>query len=180
MFARELARYTVSDSDFAHGGGLMAKKLKVPKRIAGVKIPKVIRKGPVGDFLNSSGGQLLVAEAVLLAGGALMANRTDSGSTAGHALRHPWRQIKSAAQAIEGRNFGELGEGGDRIRFALGEAIRAFRNALGESGTGETAAMDGAEEADPALGAEADAERSDGSTKKKSRHHRSGSPEIPH
>src|SRR5688572_17624381 len=30
----------------------MAKKLKLPKRIAGMKIPKTIRKGPVGEFMS--------------------------------------------------------------------------------------------------------------------------------
>ena len=35
----------------------MAKKLKVPKRVAGVKIPKAVRKGPVGTFLNSTSGR---------------------------------------------------------------------------------------------------------------------------
>jgi hypothetical protein len=45
------------------------KKLKLPKRIAGVKIPKAARKGPVADFINSSGGQVLLAEALVLAAG---------------------------------------------------------------------------------------------------------------
>ena len=30
-------------------------KVKVPKRVAGVKIPKVVRKGPVIDFLFRAG-----------------------------------------------------------------------------------------------------------------------------
>lgn len=41
----------------------MAKKLKLPKRIAGIKIPKTIRKGPVGEFMSSPAGQLVIAEA---------------------------------------------------------------------------------------------------------------------
>ena len=32
-----------------------ALNVKVPKRIAGMKIPKTVRKGPVVDFLNSIG-----------------------------------------------------------------------------------------------------------------------------
>ena len=31
----------------------MAKRIKLPKRIAGIKIPKGIRKGPVIRFLNT-------------------------------------------------------------------------------------------------------------------------------
>ena len=46
----------------------MAKsKIKVPKRVAGVKIPKSVRKGPVMDFVNSSTGRLLIAEALTAA-----------------------------------------------------------------------------------------------------------------
>ena len=66
----------------------MAKKLKVPKRIAGVKIPKSVRKGPVGTFLNSTAGQVLVAEAVLAAAGAMVLGGADPHSRTGQALRH--------------------------------------------------------------------------------------------
>ena len=111
----------------------MAKKLKVPKRIAGVKIPKAIRKGPVGDFLNSSVGQVLVAEAVLAAGGALAAGRTDPHSPAGKALRHPLRQLKRASRAAmheHGAATDALAAGRERLAYALSEAIAAFRAAL--------------------------------------------------
>jgi hypothetical protein len=104
--------------------------LKVPKRIAGVKIPKTIRNGPVRSFLNSYSGQLLVAEAVLVAGAATMPDGTDPDSASGRAVRRRWRQIKNAAQTVEGRSLGDLGQDGDRIRFAFGEAIRAFRERL--------------------------------------------------
>jgi hypothetical protein len=111
----------------------MAKKLKVPKRIAGVKIPKVIRKGPVGDFLNSSVGQVLVAEAVLAAGGALAAGRTDPHSQAGKALRHPFSQLKRATRAAmheRGSATDTLAASRERLAFALSEAVAAFRAAL--------------------------------------------------
>ena len=49
----------------------MVKKLKVPKRIAGMKVPKAARKGPLGVFLSSTAGRVLVAEAILIAAGAL-------------------------------------------------------------------------------------------------------------
>jgi hypothetical protein len=111
----------------------MAKRLKVPKRIAGVKIPKAIRKGPVGDFLNSSAGQVLVAEAVLAAGGALAAGRTDPRSPAGKTLRHPLRQLKRATRAAmheRGHATDALADGRERLAFALSEAVAAFRAAL--------------------------------------------------
>lgn len=105
----------------------MAKaKLKLPKRIAGVKIPKTVRKGPVGQFLNSSAGQLLVAEALIAAGGAFVAREAGaqgdkrSGSSASD-------RTATAQHMLE--------RGSARLSFAFGEAVRAFRAALqdGES-----------------------------------------------
>ena len=46
----------------------MAKsRIKVPKRLAGVKIPKAVRKGPVMDFVNSKSGRILIAQALTAA-----------------------------------------------------------------------------------------------------------------
>jgi hypothetical protein len=113
----------------------MAKKIKVklPKRIAGVKIPKGVRKGPVRDFLNSSAGQLIIAEAVVLAGGALAAKGTDPDSTTGDALRHPADAIKSVGRRVLARGSDakdHLSQDTGRLSFAMSEAMRAFRAAL--------------------------------------------------
>ena len=89
------------------------KKLKLPKRIAGVKIPKAVRKGPVADFLNSSGGQVLLAEALVLAGGIFGVRRLET-ATGG----------QSARETIE--------ETSARLSYACSEALRAFRAALSE------------------------------------------------
>src|SRR5918997_1091898 len=107
----------------------MAKrKLKLPKKIAGVKIPKVVRKGPVGQFLNSSAGQLLVAEALIAAGGAFFAaEMNDSDDKKGTARRLGRSGARSAEEA---REFIERGS--TRLSFAFGEAVRAFRTALKE------------------------------------------------
>ena len=45
----------------------------VPKRIAGIKVPANLRQGPVRSFLASSRGRWLIAEAIVVAGGALLA-----------------------------------------------------------------------------------------------------------
>jgi hypothetical protein len=66
-----------------------ALNVKVPKRIAGVKIPKTVRKGPVADFLNSSGGQVLIAEALLLAARSYAGKRVDPDSPVGEFINHP-------------------------------------------------------------------------------------------
>ena len=50
----------------------MAKHLvKIPKPIAGIKLPRQMRKGPLGAFLASSGGQVIVAELLLVLAGVL-------------------------------------------------------------------------------------------------------------
>ena len=66
--------------------------VKIPKRIAGVKIPKTVRKGPVADFLNSSGGQVLIAEALLLAARSFAGKRVDPDSRWGNSSTIPWRK----------------------------------------------------------------------------------------
>ena len=45
--------------------------LKLPKRIAGVKVPKVLRHGTVTEFLNSPVGRFVLAEALIAAAAAL-------------------------------------------------------------------------------------------------------------
>jgi len=112
----------------------MAKRVKIPKRVAGVKIPKAIRKGPIMEFVNSSAGQLLLAEAVMAAIG-LFAAKSANGEGTGDVLSHPLDSLKRA-----GRNIG--GHAGDagaimsrntaRLQFAMTEAVRAFRAALAE------------------------------------------------
>jgi len=92
------------------------KKVKLPKRIAGVKLPKATRKGPIVDFLNSSGGQVLLAEALILAAGVFGARRV-------------------AAQAGAPSDPGmrdNIAEASARLAHASREALKAFRAALSE------------------------------------------------
>lgn len=91
-------------------------KVKLPKRVAGVKIPKAARKGPIADFLNSSGGQVLLAEALVLAAGVFGARRVAAQAGA------PWDPgIRE--------NFAEASA---RLAHASREALKAFRAALSE------------------------------------------------
>jgi hypothetical protein len=141
----------------------MAKKLKLPKRIAGVKIPKSIRKGPVGQFLSSSGGQVLLAEALLLAGGALAGRRMNGESGVGEALRHPVDSLKKAgrAAATRGNNAREaVDHTSAKFSRAFSEAVRAFRAVMEEPDSAGVAAMP---EAGPVLQTEPTA---DGGKKK--------------
>ena len=93
------------------------KLIKVPKRVAGVKIPKEMRKGPVLKFVNSSAGKLLVAEAITAALGAVAYQRIKSGGT-----------LKEGARDAEE----VLKENASRLTHAFAEGVRAFRQALAE------------------------------------------------
>ena len=106
----------------------MAKKLKlkVPKRIGGMKIPKTVRKGPLADFLNSSGGQVLIAEALVLAAGAFASKRLDPESHAGELVHHAVDSAKGAAPE-------RLVDASTRFSHAFREGIEAFRTSLHES-----------------------------------------------
>jgi hypothetical protein len=96
-------------------------KIKVPKRVAGVKIPKSVRKGPALQFVNSPAGKLLVAEA-LTAALAMFAYKQTQGQTMGEngeKLKHTAHDAEDALK----RNTA-------RLTHAFGEAVRAFREAL--------------------------------------------------
>ena len=47
--------------------------LKLPKKIAGVKVPKVLRHGTITEFLNSPVGRAVLAEALVAAAAAAAA-----------------------------------------------------------------------------------------------------------
>ena len=108
----------------------MAKKLKIklPKRVAGVKIPKTVRKGPIADFLNSGAGQLVLAQALVAIAGTLAVSKTRPDSRAGNAIRHPADTARRAAQHLTDMGADQ----GARLSYALQEAARAFRTAMEE------------------------------------------------
>ncbi len=110
-------------------------KIKVPKRVAGVKIPKAVRKGPVMDFVNSSAGRLLVAQALTAALAAFAIKESDSSAG---------ERIKAGARSAEET----VKENTARLGYAFAEGVRAFREALGNPDNGS------APDADPGLEAE--------------------------
>ncbi len=60
------------------------KSIKIPKSVAGIKVPRALRsKGPVAKFLGSSAGKMLIAEAVVVGLAALAMRRTKSGERTG-------------------------------------------------------------------------------------------------
>jgi hypothetical protein len=93
-------------------------KIKVPKRVAGVKIPKAVRKGPVLQFVNSPAGKLLVAEALTAALAVFAYKQAEDG---GERIK---LSTRDAEQALK-RNTA-------RLTHAFGEGVRAFREALSQ------------------------------------------------
>jgi hypothetical protein len=100
----------------------MAKqRIKLPKRIAGVKIPKAIRKGPVAAFLSSPGGQMAIAEAVIALGATYVARRINSGSSVGEAIRDPIETLRTRTGANGAQGSSE------RFTRAWRAGLDAFR-----------------------------------------------------
>ena len=102
----------------------MGRKSKIPKRIGGIKIPKKVRKGPVGQFFRSSAGQLILGQALLIAGGMYAAKKVDRDSPMARAVRHPGDTV---AKAFDGRSPKDISA---RLSYACGEAMKAFFEAL--------------------------------------------------
>ena len=110
----------------------MAKsKIKVPKQIVGVKIPKSVRKGPVMDFVNSTTGRVLIAQALTAAIGVFAYRNADPETR--DRLRGKVRKGADDAREIVARNTA-------RLSFAFGEAVTAFRNALDQPAANESEA----------------------------------------
>lgn len=102
----------------------MAKsRIKVPKRVAGVKIPKAVRKGPVMDFVNSKTGRILIAQALTAAIGVIAYKQVgeETRERVGGKVKNGADDAKEALK----RNTA-------RLSFAFGEAVTAFRTALGQ------------------------------------------------
>ncbi|RAK52160.1 hypothetical protein [Phenylobacterium deserti] len=99
----------------------MAKKRKknsVPKRLAGVKIPKPLRKG-LKRLAASQDGRTVLTEALAAAGAALIATQVLPGSAARRAASKHAPAAKAAAN-----------KAGARVGGAFEEAARVFAEAL--------------------------------------------------
>jgi len=108
----------------------MAKKSKsrLPKKIAGMKIPKSVRKGPVAQFLYSTGGQVAIAEALVIAAG-VFAGRQNPDSAAGQLLRNPGESLKAAGRSTV-RAKDSVTRGSKKLSYAFAAAMQTFRSAL--------------------------------------------------
>ena len=100
----------------------MAKsRIKVPKRVAGVKIPKAVRKGPVMDFVNSKTGRILIAQALTAAIGVLAYKQASEDTR---------ERVSGKVKNGAGEAKDALKRNTARLSLAFGEAVTAFRAAL--------------------------------------------------
>ena len=100
----------------------MAKRIKLPKRIAGIKIPKGIRKGPVVKFLNTPPGQVVLAQALLAIGGVFAVEKARDDDEP----LHPVEALKDAT-----RNMGNRADfTAAKLTRAFAAAAHAFRDVM--------------------------------------------------
>lgn len=104
----------------------MAKKKKkkglLPKRIAGVKVPKALRKGDLPALLASPLGVAIVSDALVIAAGRLGGDAAAKGSRTRELLAHPGRSLEHAGEAVV--------EGGVEAGHAAAEAARRLAEAV--------------------------------------------------
>lgn len=105
-------------------------KIKVPKQVVGIKIPKSVRKGPIMDFVNSTTGRVLIAQAITAAIGVFAYKHADPETR--DRIRGKVKMGADGARELMARNTA-------RLSLAFGEAITAFRTALDHPGVGEDA-----------------------------------------
>lgn len=104
----------------------MAKKRnKVPKRIAGVKVPKAVRRG-LKDLARSQDGKTVIAEALLAAGAALAAVEARPGSKTRKTAAQAGRKLKPTAVAA----LATAADSRAAVAAAFERAARSFTDSL--------------------------------------------------
>lgn len=103
-----------------------SKKGSLPKRIAGVKVPKRVRRD-LNGLLGSKLGRDIIADVLVAAGAALVGTQAKKGSKTrrfmhDHAPGAPTEAARDGAGAVA--------SGSSALAFALGEASRSFIDAL--------------------------------------------------
>ena len=109
----------------------MAKKKKsaLPKRIAGMKVPKALRKGRAARFLASPAGIALLSEAAVAAGAVVAGKQAPKGSIARKLVDHPLAGLSDLTDDAKVRGK----ESAEALRGAFAAASVAFADALRSS-----------------------------------------------
>ena len=98
----------------------------IPKRIAGVKVPKKVRKGRFGELLASKTGQAVIAQAILGAGAVAAGLKAKDSPKVRAAAKDAQHKIADTAQGATD----STAQAGSAFAYALGEAARSFAEAL--------------------------------------------------
>ena len=125
-----------------------SRKGAVPKRVAGVKVPKRLRRD-LNGLLGSKLGRDIVADALVAAGAAMVGTQLKKNSKTRRFLHdHPTTAVPEAARDTAGA----AASGSSALAFALGEASRSFVDALhrGKAMADARAAWPEVEEDEPA------------------------------
>jgi len=112
----------------------MAKTKKVPKRIAGVKLPKSLRQG-LRDLAASQNGRAVLVEALAAAGAAVAAAQAQPGSKTRKAAAKAEPKLTAAADELRSH----AADARAATVAALEDAARSFTDALRRRGVAEPA-----------------------------------------
>ena len=98
----------------------------IPKRIAGVKVPKKVRKGRFGELLASKTGQAVIAQAILGAGAVAAGLKAKKDPKVRKVARKAGQEVSDTANDATHATA----EASSTLAYALGEAARTFAEAL--------------------------------------------------
>lgn len=121
------------------------KKNYLPKRVAGMKVPKAVRRGAVGEFIASPVGQAIIAESIVHASGRVLNKQSRKGSAARTFARHPLLSMRYAGAMAgqAGRDAGrDAKQATDIVGHAFGEAARHFMHVLQNHGAWDEQSTD--------------------------------------
>ena len=113
----------------------MAKKRKkrLPKQLAGVKVPKSVRKGQLGKAIASPDGRAVLAEVLMAAAAVAGTKKANDGGAPHDALTEVAHRLRDAG-AVKGDGKA-MADG--TVTYALGEAARTFVKAFDRRRAGE-------------------------------------------
>ena len=115
----------------------------IPRKIAGVKVPKSVRKGRFGELLASKSGQALIAQAILGAGAVAAGIKAKDSPKVRKFTADAKHRFEDAGQGAKDNTA----DAGSTVAYAFGEAARTFVEALRR---GENRSFAAAEDAETA------------------------------
>jgi uncharacterized protein YjbJ (UPF0337 family) len=109
----------------------------LPKKIAGVKVPKKVRQGRFGELLASPTGQKVIAEALVAAGAVAAAAKAKDQPAVKRAAGKAKDKLGEVTDRVKGAGDGAGQATADTtgaLAYAIGEAARSFADALRRRG----------------------------------------------